>query len=444
MDKTSPTNSVPNASNQNESKKINCKYCNLHFASIIWLKRHIVRNHAHLINSKQSSNTVKDEDSKHHPKSEKKINILNYKQQIEKQKEVLNQQSTVIKQQQLITTKSKKKLSPTKSLLREQLKIQLEAQKKLLQVQQEIFEKANKAQNEIYELLAKLGDDEEEEEVREEYLETDDVQIADLQMAPIMDETTYVKNEMKRSIAETSVTDAILSQEEFYVTEDYEINDPITTVNEYVVLNQDTAEGIEQPDDQNVFVVVRSDEGDEEYELVEIVEDQLFNQNVDNNEFDLEIVGADNEGVHCRIVADTTDGEDVSINDSKSQKTPVKVDVGKISMISQNHLKKLQSDVEKTRKGTENDKVLNKSIKSTRLSNEYIQKAVQNAKQTDDNKFECPICKEVVSNRYSLGPHILRLHSKQKSKVCPHCDRAFTCTGDLTRLVIHSNLLDYL
>lgn len=430
---------VSNTSIQSNQNKISCKYCNLHFASKIWLNKHILRNHADSTNHRTSNVVVKIPEERNVSQTIKKVNILNYKQ------EVLNQQSTVIRktlaEQQIKTNKGKKKISPTKSILREQLKIQLEAQRKLLQVQQEIFEKANKAQNEIYELLSKLGDDDEGEANPETDEEIGNLEpLANTNPIHLIKEEKnelYMRNAKIEMKNQGIISESILSHEEFIVTDNYEIADPLLVDDSnYVLLNQENTESIVQPEDQNVVVVVRSDEGEEEYELVEIVEDQMYDSNVinDNNEFNLEIVGTDTDGVHCRIVADTQETEDMEINDFKAGKTPVKVDVGKIPMISQTNMKKQKLDAEKTNRKAENENVLNKTInKSQKLSNEYIQKIVQNAAQTEDNKFECPICHELVSNRYSLGPHILRLHSKQKSKVCPHCDRAFTCTGDLTR-----------
>lgn len=65
--------------------------------------------------------------------------------------------------------------------------------------------------------------------------------------------------------------------------------------------------------------------------------------------------------------------------------------------------------------------------------NEYIQRLIQGAEEDEDGKFTCPLCEEKFTNRYSIGPHVQRVHCKQKTKKCMFCDRAFTCTGDLTR-----------
>ncbi|XP_055681713.1 zinc finger protein Xfin-like [Lutzomyia longipalpis] len=53
----------------------------------------------------------------------------------------------------------------------------------------------------------------------------------------------------------------------------------------------------------------------------------------------------------------------------------------------------------------------------------------------DGKRFSCTICGAVFSRRYSLGPHMMRVHTKEKSKSCAICGRTFTATGDLTRHV---------
>lgn len=163
--------------------------------------------------------------------------------------------------------------------------------------------------------------------------------------------------------------------------------------------------------------------------------------------------------MHCRIVSnDNAMIEEIEYvevqndddEEEQQRKVPIKLEVDKLQKIAQKHFKrqheggigktnksdKLATASEDTDDASSETKVLNTTIhKSEKQTNEYISKIVQNAIPTEDNKFQCPICMEFVSNRYSLGPHILRLHSKQKSKICQYCDRSFTCTGDLTRSV---------
>lgn len=56
-----------------------------------------------------------------------------------------------------------------------------------------------------------------------------------------------------------------------------------------------------------------------------------------------------------------------------------------------------------------------------------------------NQKYACPLCDVTFTRRYSLEPHIQRVHQKIRTKECPHCDRKFQATGDLTRhLAIHT------
>lgn len=411
-----------------ENQNISCKHCNLHFSSTNWLKKHVAKCHATRVQKVMSIST----------KTDQKSNILNYKKQLD----VIQQ--TLDKKKSKETHKKKQKISPTKHKLREQLKAQLAAQQKLLQVQQEIFEKTSKAQKDIFDLIAKLGDDDSDFE-GEEVEEVDEVEeVVDCKGKPSQTNPgNAVKKEEYKPVPE--------SQEEHY----YPNNEPgelivaenpdefayypgeydqqlLAEDNNFVMIN-DQNQAIVQ-DDQALMVIVRSGDDEEEFELIDVVEEQMYETNqyeqVESG-INFEVVGTENNSVHCRIIANEEPQEEIEYVDVQLEKVPVKLEVGKIQEIAQKRFYKQEED----KKADENDsKVLNNSInKSEKHTNEYIQKVVQNAIPTDDNKFECPICNELVSNRYSLGPHILRLHSKQKSKICQYCDRSFTCTGDLTR-----------
>lgn len=374
-------------------KSVSCKHCNLHFSNETWLKKHISKCHA--VELSLQVKTKLDSVKKIQQKPEKKN----------------------------VNEKTKKKSkSPSKQNLREQLKNQLAAQQKLLKVQQQIIERTNKAQQDISALLAKLGDDsDDDDELSEEEAAT----IANIKLKASTDDPEYFEND------ELIIPENV---EEFdgYVPQEYEIEEQlITDDNNYVLLNEQIAEEY-QESNARMSVLIASGNDEEEYELVDVVEDQMYD---DPNAIQFEMVEDDRNSIHCRIVTnDEPDQlEEIEYVDVQiDHKLPVKVDNGKIQQIAQKRFSKQEKKPEEN--NTEDTKLLNTEInKSEKQTNEYIQKVVQNATPTEDNKFECPICHEMVSNRYSLGPHILRLHSKQKSKICPYCDRSFTCTGDLTR-----------
>ncbi|XP_031636252.1 zinc finger protein 699 [Contarinia nasturtii] len=404
-------------------KDIICGHCNLHFSTTSWLKKHIATSHAGVSSSASSSAK---------PKIDQKAKILNYKKQLD------------VIQKSLEKNKKKSKVSPSKQTLREQLKAQLAAQQKLLQVQQEIFEKTSKAQQDIFQLIAKLGDDSDEDVVGEE--EENEIEGEDI-----------VQKYEEKTIEEDLVADGYYEQTnegELIVADNIdEYGYPNYAVEEQHLIGDDGnyileteqndmgGEAIQQ-DDQTVMVIVQSGDDEEQYELIDVIEDQTYESNqLDpiENGIDFEVVGNDSNSVHCRIVANEECQEQVEYVDVQVEKVPVKVDLGKIQQIAQKHFLS-QDDANKKDQDDKDAKLLNATVnKSEKHTNEYIQKVVQNAIPTEDNKFECPICHELVSNRYSLGPHILRLHSKQKSKICQYCDRSFTCTGDLTRHVrIHT------
>lgn len=392
-----------------ESKDIACKHCNLHFSTESWLKKHIASSHA----SGSKTN------------SEQKTKILNYKKQLEVIQKTLDKKKSPKK---VVA----KQVSPTKQKLREQLKAQLAAQQKLLQVQQEIFEKTSKAQQDIFKLIAQLGDDSDADEVVEQQQQQSEL----VKCEDVNESEFYYDNPDGELIVADNV------EEYAYLPENYEVEEQQLMSDDggYVMLNDQQVASESAQDEQSVMVIVRSGDDEEEYELLDVVEDQLYDNNLlehMDNGIDFEVVGKDDNSVHCRIIANEEPAEEIEYVDVQvDSKAPVKVDVGKIQQIAQKRFNK-QMDKMKAEKTDETDsasKLLNATVnKSEKITNDYIQKVVQNAVPTDDNKFECPICREMVSNRYSLGPHILRLHSKQKSKICQFCDRSFTCTGDLTR-----------
>lgn len=446
------------------AKQINCKYCNLRFSTPVWLKKHIDRNHA-----KQALADVA-------AKSDASVKILKYKQQLDNIQQTLDRKSG--KQ-----NPKRAKVSPKKQQLREQLKQQLAAQQKLLQVQQEIFEKTSKAQQDIFNLISKLGVDDEEDDAEinddEESVEEEEVN------AYGEIEIGNVKFEDKMNTSDMYMEDELITGDtpnetyEYYPTENYggleeqyvaDEDGNITVINaDGTVVGQEGAHGQQQ----SVTVLVRSEEGVEEFELVELDDDTGIGG---GSRIDFEVIGQDTNSMHCRIVSNEnateeieyvevqTDQDDEQPLVEEMRKQPIKLEMDKLQQIAQKRFKWQQQSINTIGKTAKTDtsveeaiaaaeeeedgetvtddatgaqtKVLNTTIhKSEKQTNEYISKVVQNAVPTDDNKFQCPICNEVVSNRYSLGPHILRLHSKQKSKICKFCDRSFTCTGDLTRLV---------
>lgn len=409
-------------------------HCDLHFSTEVWLKKHVARCHSNRLQTEEQQTPA---EPKNDTKVDPKMKILNYKKQLEVIQKSLTKNTASEK------NKKKSKVSPTKQKLRDQLKAQLAAQQKLLQVQQEIFEKTSKAQQNIFELIAKLGGDsdvESEEEIDDESADTVENIKAEKQNveAAIENETEMYLDEAGELITSDTVTQYVQLPEEY---EDHLVGEE----DEYVMLNEQNAEADLVQDDQSLMVIVRSDDGEEEYELVDVVEDPLNESNqieYIGGEIDFEVVGTDSNSLHCRIVStDETDQDEeqkqvqleyVDVQVDQNEKLPMKVDVGQIQQIAQ---KRINKQLERSKKTKRSDsKLLNMTVnKSEKNTNEYIQKVVQDAVATEDNKFECPICHEMVSNRYSLGPHILRLHSKQKSKICQYCDRSFTCTGDLTR-----------
>lgn len=65
----------------------------------------------------------------------------------------------------------------------------------------------------------------------------------------------------------------------------------------------------------------------------------------------------------------------------------------------------------------------------------YIRSSTANV----DAKYQCNECDVSAKTKMLLCVHYMRVHLKQKNKICPHCNRGFASQGDLTRHIrIHS------
>lgn len=424
-------------------KHTKCNYCNLHFSTPAWLEKHIDQCHA-----KQAVTNVAS-------KSDASEKIQNYKQQLENIQQKLDRKNA--KQNK----KRQTNVSPRKQRLREQLNKQLAIQQKLVQVQQEIMEKTSKAQQNIFKLISKLGDDDDDDDSNggeDDGNVADQIEIGNVKFEDELNQSdVYIEDP---NVSELIVNDNVnemyeylpgSGQEEQYIVDD----------EGQIIMNVAAAGAVSAVGDIHAnMVVVETEDGDEEYELVDIEEEPICGdsgvgqfENIENG-IDFEVIEQDTNSMHCRIVPNEMNIEEIEYVEVQTdqdeqqpmvsediRKLPIKLEVDKLQQIAQKRFKWQQQGA--SGKGGKSDgaealaseaTVLNTTIhKSEKQTNEYISKVVQNAIPTDDNKFECPICMELVSNRYSLGPHILRLHSKQKSKICQYCDRSFTCTGDLTR-----------
>lgn len=70
---------------------------------------------------------------------------------------------------------------------------------------------------------------------------------------------------------------------------------------------------------------------------------------------------------------------------------------------------------------------------------ETTAKYIRSMSPNRDAKYQCDTCEVSAKTKMLLCVHYSRVHLKRKTKICPHCDRAFASQGDLTRHIrIHS------
>lgn len=378
--------------------------------------------------------------------------LTSYQKKIQQQKEALHKVEEKVNRSSGVRSKIQKKKSPgkksknspKKSLLREQLKLQLETQRELLRVQQEIFEKANKAQNDIFKLISVLGDDDDDEdsdEEAEEEAEVEEEEEADQE--EIAATPKYLSAIKEPEVLQTEILESELIGEPEEILGMDPIEMEVISDSKYTVQSN-----YENNDEMNMVVVLQSEEGEQEFELYEIYEGA---DDKKESQTHYEIVEGDDQDIQCRVVdnqdeqlemiapielIESTESDPLTSSSSSSRrksnqsKHPIHVQLPEVNVP--------RAGGQKPK--TEKTDLLNKSNMSEKQLNDFIQEMIHSAESNADGKFQCTICQEVVSNRYSLGPHVMRVHSKHKSKVCPFCDRAFTCTGDLTRHIrIHTN-----
>lgn len=246
-------------------------------------------------------------------KPDASVKILKYKQQLEDIQQTLDRKNAKPNRKSI-------KVSPKKQRLREQLKQQLATQQKLLQVQQEIFEKTSKAQQDIFNLISKLGEDDDDS------FEDDEDELAgynkeaaarEIEMANVKFEDRLNQSEMcieDPNMNKLIVADTVNESYEYFQPENYGLEEQyiadedgnITILNAAPSSSSSTiTSGGKNAQSTAVRVVVRSDDGEEEYELIE-VEEQMCEADetgIGENGINFEVIGQDTNSMHCRIVS---------------------------------------------------------------------------------------------------------------------------------------------
>ncbi|GAB0096865.1 hypothetical protein DMENIID0001_124400 [Sergentomyia squamirostris] len=145
------------------------------------------------------------------------------------------------------------------------------------------------------------------------------------------------------------------------------------------------------------------------------------------------VAAADDDEDDTPYLVDVIDDEEEESEASESPETVTEETPETVKRARRNLKRSLVSESEKVLKKLRSHTTKDIALPLMEANVDKFHVPMKKDAEKDGKKHACKICGVTFSRRYSLGPHMMRVHTKERNKLCVTCGRSFTATGDLTR-----------